>query len=357
VTAFVAPRLDPEPKPAPSPVRRLNLALQGGGSHGAFQWGVLDRLLEEDGFEIVAVTAASAGAMNAVAFACGLEEGGPAGARERLHRFWRQVNREGGKNAFGDSAIWSAAFNPSWLKHTPVYRYAEAALMSMSPHEFNPFDLNPLKEALVKSVDFERVRRAPVKLFVSATAVRAGKSRVFRQAEMRPEVVLASACLPHLFRAVEIDGEPYWDGGYLANPPLWPLFYENTPRDVLLVTVNPFRRTDTPRSPSEIMDRLNEITFNAPLVAELRAIAFVQKLIEDGLLTETGRSLYRHVLTHAITADEALADLSLASKFDTEWNFLTDLKARGRAAAETWLSTCAPHVGERSTVNLADRFL
>lgn len=353
MTEFVPPR---PPKTARGP-HRINVALQGGGSHGAFQWGVLDRLLEDETIEIAAVTAASAGAMNAVALACGLEEGGRPGARDRLDKFWRQVNREGGRNAFGDMSIWTAAFNPSWLKHTPFYRYAEQALLSMSPYDFNPFDLNPLKTALVETIDFERVRRAPIELFVSATSVRAGKSRVFGKPELREEVILASACLPQLFKAVEIDGEPYWDGGYLANPALWPLFYRDLPDDLLLVTVNPFRRADLPKTPAEIMDRLNEITFNAPLVAELRAIAFVQELIEEGLLTEAGRGRYRHVLTHAITADEALADLSLESKFDTEWSFLTDLKARGRASAETWLSACAPHVGERSTVNLAARFL
>lgn len=340
-----------------APPRRINVGLQGGGSHGAFEWGVLDRLLEDETIEIAAITAASAGAMNAVAYACGLEAGGREGARERLEQFWRQVNRGGGRNVFGDSSIWTAAFNPDWFRNNPFVRYAEAALQSFSPYDFNPFDLNPLKQAVSDVVDFERVRRAPIKLFVSATDVRAGKSRVFRQHELREQVVLASACLPYLFKAVEVDGEPYWDGGYLANPPLWPLFYDDTPNDLLLITLNPFRRKETPRTAGEIMDRLNEITFNAPLIAELRAVAFVQKLIEDGMLTETGKGRYRHVLTHAITGDEALADLSLQSKFDTEWNFLSDLKARGRAAAETWLETCARHVGERSTVNLAERFL
>lgn len=336
--------------------RRISVALQGGGAHGAFEWGVLDRLLEEERLEIAALTATSAGAMNAVALACGLQQNGRAGARERLDRFWRRVNQQGGRNVFGDSAIWTAAFNPRWYQSNPFYRYFETAMLSMSPYEFNPFNLNPLKEALLETVDFAAARASPVRLHVAATSVRAGKSRVFGQEEITPEVVLASACVPHLFHAVEIEGEPYWDGGYLANPALWPLFYEDAPADLLLVMINPLRREETPRTAGEIVDRLNEITFNAPLLAELRAVAFVQELIEEDLLSEKGRTRLRHVLTHAIVADDALSDLPLESKFETEWTFLSDLKARGRAAAEAWLEASLEDVGVRSSLNLAERF-
>ncbi|RZJ82997.1 MAG: patatin-like phospholipase family protein [Brevundimonas sp.] len=356
-------------KPAPKPASNsrpeksgrpgrpsICLALQGGGAHGAFQWGVLDRLLEDDRLDIRAVTAASAGAMNAAALVSGLEKGGAPGAREALDKLWREVNRSGGRNVFGDSAIWSAASGPDWLKETPLWRAGETLAMSMSPYDFNPFNLNPLNRVLTAAVDFEAVRASPIKLFVAATAVRQGKCRVFTSTEITDRVLMASACLPHLFQAVEIDGEPYWDGGYLANPPLWPLFYDDTPDDVLLVTLNPMTREEPPRTGGEIVDRLNEIVFNAPLLAELRAVAFVQELIEEGRLTENSRGRYRHILMHAIEADRYLADQSLGSKFNTEWTYLNRLKARGQKAAEDWLADSFASVGKASSVDLQARF-
>lgn len=342
--------------PSPTAPRRICLALQGGGAHGAFQWGVLDRLLEADVLDIRAVTASSAGAMNGAALVSGLTTGGTVGARKALDKLWRETNRSGGKNVFGDSSIWSNAMTPGWLKDSALWRASETLAMSMSPYEFNPFNLNPLKRVLEESIDFEAVRISDVKLFVAATAVRHAKSRVFRSGEITDQVLLASACLPHLFQAVEIDGEPYWDGGYLANPPLWPLFYEDTPDDVLLITLNAFERAEAPRAAGDIVDRLNEVVFNAPLVAELRAVAFVQELIEEGRLLPSARDHYRHILIHAIEADGWLGDLSLGSKFNTEWTFLNDLKKRGRAAADEWLEHCLGHVGKNSSVDLEARF-
>ena len=344
-------------KKKPAGPKALSLALQGGGAHGAFEWGVLDRLLEEDDLEIRAVTAASAGAMNAVCLAQGLIDDGKAGARKRLDAFWRQVNRQGGRNVFGDTSIWTKAFGGAfggdWLKNTPGWRMAETFALSMSPYEFNPFNLNPLHDVLEGEIDFKQVReKRPIKLYIAATAVRTSKSVIFREHELTARHIMASACLPQVFQAVEIDGEPYWDGGFLANPPLWPLFYDDTPDDILIVSLNPFVRQETPKTPGEIMDRLNEITFNASLASELRAIGFVQKLLDEGLLKDNARGRYRRMLVHAITADKPLADLSLSTKFDTEWSFLTDLKARGRAAAEAWLADCASAVGVRSSVDL-----
>ncbi|MBI1686165.1 patatin-like phospholipase family protein [Caulobacter hibisci] len=353
------PPLRKKPK-GPHPI---SLALQGGGSHGAFEWGVIDRLLEEDGLEIQAITAASAGAMNAVAYTSGLIAGGREGAKASLDNFWKQVNRNGGRNVFGDTSIWTSAFGGAfggatdWIKNTPGWRMAETLALSFSPYEFNPFNLNPLNDILDEAIDFKALReRSPVKLYIAATAVRTSKAKVFRETELTARHVLASACLPQVFQAVEIDGEPYWDGGFLANPPLWPLFYDKTPDDILLVSLNPFVRDETPKTPGEIMDRLNEITFNAALSSELRAIGFVQKLLDEGLLKDNARGRYRRMLLHAIKADQPLADLSLASKFNTEWSFLTDLKARGRKAAEDWLGECLPQVGERSTVDLKSGF-
>ena len=340
----------------PDGKRPVCLALQGGGAHGAFQWGVLDRLLEDDRLEVRAVTAASAGAMNGAALVSGLATGGAEGARQSLDKLWRETNRSGGKNVFGDSSIWSSAMTPGWLKDTPVWRAAETLAGSMSPYEFNPFNLNPLKRVLDASIDFEAVRASDIRLFVAATQVRHARSRIFQTAEITDQVLLASACLPHLFQAVDIDGEPYWDGGYLANPPLWPLFYADTPDDVLLLTLNPFERAETPRAAGEIMDRLNEIAFSAPLTAELRAVAFVQELIEKDRLTPEARGHYRHIRMHAIEADGWIDDLSMGSKSNTEWTFLNDLRSRGRAAAEEWLKTCFRDVGVRSSVDLQARF-
>ncbi|MFO0286538.1 MAG: patatin-like phospholipase family protein, partial [Brevundimonas sp.] len=251
----------PDP-PARAPVC---LALQGGGAHGAFQWGVLDRLLEADVLDIRAVTASSAGAMNGAALISGLAADGPEGGRAALDKLWREINQSGGRNVFGDSNIWTAAFGGGWLKDNPLWRAGETLALSLSPYEFNPFNLNPLDRALKAAIDFEAVRASPIRLFVAATAVQRARSRIFTNPEITDRVLLASACLPHLFQAVEIDGEDYWDGGYLANPPLWPLFSGDLPKDILLLPLNPFRRDETPRKPGEIVDRLNEIAFNAPL--------------------------------------------------------------------------------------------
>jgi NTE family protein len=331
------------------------VALQGGGAHGAFQWGVLDRLLEDDRLDIRAVSAASAGAMNGAALISGLATGGPEGARAALDRLWRETNQSGGRNVFGDSAVWSAAMTPGWLKDAPAWRAMESWAGSLSPYEFNPFNLNPLKRVLDATVDFEAVRSSDVRFFVAATQVRHARARIFGSAEITDRVLMASACLPHLFQAVEIDGEPYWDGGYLANPPLWPLYEGDTPNDILLMTLNPFERADSPRAAGDIMDRINEIAFSAPLTAELRAVAFMQELFEDDLLTEAARSRYRHIRMHAIEADGWLDDLSAGSKFNTEWTFLNRLKAKGREAAEEWLASCLPCVGARSSVDLQAR--
>lgn len=340
--------------PAPKPI---SLALQGGGAHGAFEWGVIDKLLEDGRVEIKAVTGASAGAINGVVLAAGLIDGGPQAGRDRLDAFWREVNRAGGRNIFGDSSVWNAMLSPDWLKATPGWRMAESWATSLSPYQFNPLNLNPLRQALDSQVDFEAIReRSPILLYVSATAVRTSESRIFRTHELTCDHVMASACLPHLFQAVVIDGEPYWDGGYLANPALWPLFYDPTPADILIVNLNPFVRKETPKTPEEILDRLNEITFNASLMAELRAVAFVKKLIGEGLLKEKAKGRYRNMLIHAIEADRWLRDLSLASKFDTEWSFLTDLKARGRRAAAAWLDKGLADVGVRSSIELEAGF-
>lgn len=345
------------PTPQKKPRRRpVCLALQGGGSHGAFQWGVLDRLLQEDILDFRIVSAASAGAMNGATLVSGLAKGGPGAAREALDLLWREVNRSGGQNIFGDSGVWSKLFSPDWMKETFAWRMGESFAATLSPYTTNPFNLNPLKRVVETSVDFEAVQKSDIELIVSTTAVREGRVRLFTNQAMTPEVLLASACLPHLFHAVEIEGEDYWDGGYLANPPIYPLLARDAPDDILLLPLNPFRREDTPKDSGDIMDRLNEIMFNSPLVAELRALALIQDLIAQGRLTTTNPD-YNGTRIHAVEADDWLGTLSMSTKFNTEWSFLNDLKAKGREAAEQWLANCAPKLGKTSSVDLKARFL
>ena len=331
------------------------LALQGGGSHGAFQWGVLDRLFEDDRIEVKAVTAASAGAINAAALITGIEHSGATGARLALDQLWQNVNRSGGRNLFGQSGAWLKNLTPQWMADNPMWQASQTLAMSMSPYSFNPFNLNPLKKVIEAAVDFDALRASSIRIHISATAVRAGQSRIFDNSEMSADVLLASSCLPHMFQAVEIDGEPYWDGGYLANPALWPLFENNAPDDIILLPLNPVFRQDTPTQSADISDRLNEILFNAPLIAELRTIAMTQRLIDEGKLQRSKD--WQAPKIHAILADSWLGELSMASKFDTEWSFLKSLKEAGREAASQWLHDCFDDVGKRTSVNLQDVFL
>jgi NTE family protein len=329
------------------------LALQGGGAHGAFEWGVIDRLLEADSIEIRAISAASAGAMNAVAVTAGLIEGGSQGARARLETFWKAVSQSSGGAFLGGNFMGS--FGANWMENNPAYRYLESLSATVSPYDFNPLNYNPLRDILRNQVDFKAIREhAPVELFISATAVRTCEAKVFRAHELTPEHVMASACLPAVFQAVEIDGEPYWDGGYLANPPIWPLA-ECKARDVLLVLLNPFVSKTTPKTAADIADRIDEIAFNAPLVAELRVIAQVHALIKKGVF-KTGPS--HHLLRfHSIDADGRLSDLKLSSKFNVDWTFLNDLKTRGRAAADEWLKADFHAVGDHSTIDIGKALL
>jgi NTE family protein len=343
-------------RPPPTPTAKpVSLALQGGGAHGAFQWGVLDRLLEFGGLKIHSITAASAGAMNAVALLSGLLEGGQEGARSKLEAFWRAVSQGGTRGVFGENLVANLATD--WFTNNPAYRYMEAltSQVTVSPYDFNPLNLNPLRDILRDLIDFKAIReQTSIDLFISATAVRTNEAKLFHAAELTAEHVMASACLPDVFQAVEIDGVPYWDGGYLANPPIWPLV-ECRARDVLLCLLNPLDAKKTPKTTSEIMDRLNEITFNASVAAELRAVAVVQDLIKRGHL-KAGPG-YMDLRFHMISADGRLSDLKLPSKFNTDWTFLQDLKKRGRAAADEWLKDHLDQVGEQSTVDLGKAFL
>lgn len=339
-------------------MKRLNLALQGGGAHGAFTWGVLDALLADSLFDIAAVTATSAGTMNALVCADGMRREGREGGRQALEAFWHAVSDARAPFSPVSMNAIRKAMDPFGVFKSKAFQWFDVLTSVASPYEFNPWNFNPLKDRLLAAVDFDALRSAPpFEVFVSATNVHTGKARVFRTAEMSVEVALASACLPYLFQAVEIDGAAWWDGGYVANPALWPLFYEDLPRDVLICCINPGAREGTPKTSAEIMDRLNEITFSASLTAELRAIAFVQKLLDENALKPEAHERYRRVLVHAIRADEALGGLGVETKFDTSWGFLTDLRDKGRAAYQSWAEANASAVGERASVNIRAEYL
>lgn len=332
----------------------INVALQGGGSHGAFTWGVLDRLLEDDRILIDGISGTSAGAMNAVVVADGLMQGGREGARRALHAFWRAVSDAACLNPVRRTPFdvltgyWNLDRSPGYLMFHLLERLA-------SPYQMNPADLNPLRDLLMKQVDFARVRSCnEVKLFVGATNVRTGRVKVFERPEMTAEMVMASACLPFFYQAVEIDGEAYWDGGYMGNPVLYPFAYECACEDVLIVQINPMRREEIPRTAHEILNRVNEITFNGGLMKELRAIEFVGRLLDAESVDPTR---YHKMLIHQIDFDAASRPLNASSKMNAEWQFLTCLFQAGRETTNRWLDTNFHAIGRRSTVDLRSLFM
>ncbi len=323
----------------------IDIALQGGGSHGAFSWGVLDRLLET-GIEISGISGTSAGAMNAVALAQGLATGGPERARELLENYWLTVSDAARLSPIQRSPLdrllgrWSLAESPSFILSQYLTR-------TFSPYETNPFDINPLRDIVAKCFDFDAINAATrPKLFLSATNVRTGRPKVFRQPDISVDTTMASACLPFLFKAVEIDGEAYWDGGYMGNPPLFPLIDESDARDIVIVQVNPFTRPDVPKTAYEIENRLNEITFNASLMKELRSIGFLWEIIRNERLD---REAYRDARLHLIGAEEEMLRFSVSSKLNAERAFILQLRDIGRATADRWLAEHLDDIGRRMT--------
>ncbi len=331
----------------------VNLALQGGGAHGAFTWGVLDRLLEDGRIEIEAISGTSAGAMNAVVVADGLMQAGKAGAREALRTFWRAVSDSARTSPIRRTPI--DALMGSWnLDYSPAFHFFDLATRMASPYALNPLNINPLRDLIAEQVDFDRVRSCDkMQLFISATNVETGRVKVFRRDELTPDAVMASACLPFIFHAVEIDGVPYWDGGYMGNPVLFPFFRHCRSDDIVVVQINPIVREGTPQTAREIMNRVNEISFNSSLLREFRAIDFVDRLLEEGRID---KEKYKHVLVHRIDANDDLTPLGASSKLNAEWEFLTHLFEIGRAAASEWLNKNYEDLGKRSTVNIRELF-
>src|SRR6516164_9367419 len=292
----------------------IDLALQGGGSHGAFTWGVLDRLLEEPWLRIAGISGTSAGAMNAAVLAGGWTEGGAEGARVALEQYWQHVSRAAAFSMLQRSPV-DRVLGRWTLDTSPAYIFMDLMSRVLSPYALNPLDFNPLRRILAESVDCDRLAHSPIKLFITATNVRTGRGRVFRNAEITADVLLASACLPTMFRAVEIDGEAYWDGGYAGNPTLTPLIRETDAHDSILVQINPRERSDTPRSAADILNRLNEISFNSPLMKELRMIALLRQAADPGS-GEGAR--WARMRTHRIMTD-MLAKFGASSKLNAEW--------------------------------------
>ncbi|MCK9229153.1 MAG: patatin-like phospholipase family protein [Syntrophales bacterium] len=334
-------------------IKSVNLALQGGGSHGAFTWGVLDRLLEDGRIVIEGISGTSAGAMNAVVVADGLMRGHREGARRALHDFWHAVSAASIFSPIQRTPADIAAGR--WnLDLSPGFMLFDMLERSVSPYLLNPLNINPLRELLASRVDFERVRSCDkVKLFISATNVRTGHVKVFERSEMTVDMVMASACLPFLSQAVEIDGDAYWDGGYMGNPVLYPFAYRCRGRDVVIVQINPLYRHDIPRTAQEILNRVNEITFNGSLMKELRAIEFVGRLLDAESL-DPGR--YKKMLIHMIDFDAANRPLNVSSKLNAGWDFLTFLHREGRHAAAEWLDRHYDSLGRESSLDVRSLF-
>jgi NTE family protein len=326
----------------------VDLALQGGGSHGAFTWGVLDRLLEETWLQIEGVSGTSAGAMNAAVLADGFAAGGAEGARKALETYWRHVSEAARFSPFQRTPLdrmlgrWS-------LDHSPAFIMMDTVSRMFSPYQLNPTGGNVLAPILDKQIDFERLQNSPVKVFITATNVRTGRPRVFRNADITPEVLMASACLPTMFQAVEIDGEPYWDGGYSGNPTLAPLVGELKSDDTILIPINPVERPGTPKTPHEILNRLNEVSFNAVLIKELQMMAMLRK--NAGSLPNGETAEWARMRVH-IVRNPVMNKLGFSSKLNAEWDFLSMLKEEGRRSADDFLVAHGDDLGKTSTLDI-----
>ncbi len=332
----------------------VTLALQGGGSHGAFTWGVLDRLLEDDRIEIEGISGSSAGAMNAAVLAHGFTVGGRDGARQALKNFWESVAIKAPFSFMSEESYTPETIGPQ-SRPAPGMNALLALTRFFSPYQLNPFDINPLREILTNQLDFARMRNeCSIKLFIAATQVSSGTLKLFRNKQMSLDVLLASACLPAIHRAVEIDGEAYWDGGFTANPPIFPLLHQCTARDMIVVLLHAYPQPETPTSAADIFGRLTDIGFSSALSTELQGIALAQREARRGLFAfgRLERRL-RHLNIHLVDAKEFMSRLSGHSKLNTHLPFINGLRNAGRNQAELWLKKNFHHLGVRSSYNLA----
>jgi NTE family protein len=333
--------------------KKVNLALQGGGAHSAFTWGVIEQLLDDGRLEVEGISGASAGAMNAIMLADGLARGGAEEAKKRLADFWRAASL-GGNLPAGQRALLARLFSFMPIDGSPVQAWWEVMSNYFSPYDTNPLNINPLKEVVERFVDFDAVRKfESIQLFISATNVHTGRLHVFDREKITADAIMASACLPMLFQAVEIDGVPYRDGGYLGNPVIFPFFSTTETEDVIVVQINPMTRNETPRSSQEIVNRLNEITFNSSLLSEYRAIEFVGRLIDQGKLPRgKGPGQYRRINMHRIFLDREGRVYNAGSKISNDYDFFKLLRDHGRRAARRFLDEHFEQIGVTSTVDL-----
>jgi NTE family protein len=353
ILSTILPGRAPDKRRASSP-KRINLALQGGGAHGAFTWGVLEQILSDERLIIEGVSGTSAGAVNAVMLVDGLIRGGREEAQKRLADFWRAVSSTGNLPTLQRTVMERLlSFTP--IEGASVQDWMNAMSRYFSPYDVNPLNINPLKDIIERFVDFEKLRaNTEFPLFVSATNVHSGRVRIFSGDKVTADAIMASACLPALFQAVEIDGVPYWDGGYRGNPVIFPFFHTTTTEDVLVVEINPLERKSTPTSAREIMNRINEITFNSSLIDEFRAIDFVARLIDQGRLPRgTGPGEYRRVNVHRILLDRFGTNFDSFSRLSTDYDFFDMLHLSGKRAARRFLDEHFDDIGVRSTVDLA----
>ena len=325
----------------------VDLALQGGGAHGAFTWGVLDRLLEEPRLEIEGISGTSAGAMNAAVLISGQAAGGAEGAKAALEQFWRRVSDAALLSPFRRTPL-DVMLGRWTLDTSPMFVTLDLMARIFSPYDLNPHGANPLRDILAECIDFYRVAKSQVKLFVTATNVHTGRGHIFRNADLTPEVLLASACLPTLFQAIEIDGEAYWDGGYAGNPTITPLIRDCASNDTILVQVNPVERPGTPRSARDIINRVNEVSFNATLLKELRMMALLRQVSDPG---NSEGARWAKMRIHRISS-ATMTELGYSSKLNAEWDFFLMLRNEGRRSAEAFLAAHGNDLGARSTLDL-----
>ena len=334
--------------------KKINLALQGGGAHGAYTWGVLDRLLEEKDLIIEGISGTSAGAMNAAMLVNGYTQGGNDGAKKCLETFWRRISEVAVFSPLHKSPL--ERMLTGWnMDMSPAYHWLDLKSRIFSPYETNPLNINPMRIIIDEMLDHEAVQACSIiKLFIAATHVASGQARVFECHEINTDVLLASACIPFMFQAVEIHGQHYWDGGYMGNPSIWPLIYNCESEDVMLIQINPIHENEMPRTANEIINRMNEISFNSSLVAEMRAINFVSKLLQEGSLDP---KKYKDMRMHLIYSPDHMHNLNASSKMNADWDFFLYLKAIGRQTADDWIRENWKNIGTCSTVDIYEKFL
>jgi NTE family protein len=337
-----------------SELKHVNLALQGGGSHGAFAWGVLDRLLEDERIAIEGIVGTSAGAMNAAVTAYGLTQGGNEGARDALRRFWEAVAEKGEWSIMQPSWV-DQLMGPGSLDYSPGWIMMDTLTRVLSPYQFNPTNYHPLRDILSEQVNFETLRQSDkVKLFVCASNVITNRLHVFERPDVSVDAVLASACIPFTFQAVEINGEHFWDGGYMGNPPIFPIIYNCTSADVVLIMINPIEIKEVPRSARAVIDRINTLSFNSSLMREMRAINFVNRLVDSGF---TNEGQLKKMLIHCIEAEDEMSKLGVSSKLNATWNFLMWLFELGRERGDAFLNEHFDKIGWQSSTSIEQRFL